>query len=45
MIVKDQRVLFPICAVNFTEDEWKGIYLDSKAYGWLKSSAPIRIIK
>ena len=33
MTVKDQKVLFPICAVNFTEDEWKGIYRDSKAYG------------
>ena len=33
MTIKDQKVLLPICAVNFTEDEWKGIYRDSKAYG------------
>ena len=24
MIYKEQNILFPICAVNFTEDEWKG---------------------
>ena len=32
MIYKEQNILFPICAVNFTEDEWCGIYRDSKAY-------------
>ena len=32
MIYKEQNILFPICAVNFTEDEWKGIYRDSKDY-------------
>lgn len=32
MIYKDQNILFPICAVNFTEDEWKGIYRDAKDY-------------
>ena len=32
MIYKEQNILFPICAVNFTEDEWKGIYQDSKDY-------------
>ena len=32
MIYKEQNILFPICAVNFTEDEWFGIYRDSKDY-------------
>lgn len=32
MIYKEKNILFPICAVNFTEDEWKGIYRDSKDY-------------
>ena len=30
MIYKDNRVLFPICAVNFTQEEWIGIYQDAK---------------
>ena len=29
----EQRILFPICAVNFTQEEWFGIYRDSKDYG------------
>ncbi len=32
MIYKEANILFPICAVNFTEDEWKHIYRDSKDY-------------
>ena len=32
MIYKEQNILFPICAVNFTDDEWKGIYRDAKDY-------------
>ena len=32
MIYKETNILFPICAVNFTEDEWKRIYRDSKDY-------------
>lgn len=32
MIYKEQNILFPNCAVNFTEDEWIGIYNDSKDY-------------
>ena len=32
MIYKEQNILFPICAVNFTEEEWFGIYHDSKDY-------------
>ena len=33
MIYKEQNILFPICAVNFTEEEWRGIYRDAKDYG------------
>lgn len=32
MIYKDEHVLFPICAVYFTKEEWIGIYKDSKDY-------------
>jgi DUF438 domain-containing protein len=32
MIYKEQNILFPICAVNFTENEWYEIYRDSKDY-------------
>lgn len=32
MIHQDQNVLFPICAVNFTEAEWFNVYQDSKDY-------------
>lgn len=32
MIYKEKNILFPICAVNFTEEEWAGIYFDSKDY-------------
>lgn len=32
MVYKEQNILFPICAVNFTEEEWYGIYQDSKDY-------------
>ena len=32
MIYKEQNILFPICAVNFTEAEWKGVYRDAKDY-------------
>ena len=33
IIYKEQNILFPICAVNFTEAEWQGIYRDAKDYG------------
>ncbi|MCI5569694.1 MAG: DUF438 domain-containing protein [Lachnospiraceae bacterium] len=32
MIYKEQKILFPICAVNFTDEEWYGIYQDAKDY-------------
>ena len=32
MIYKEQNILFPNCAVNFTEDEWIHIYHDAKDY-------------
>lgn len=32
MIYKEANILFPICAVNFTVEEWYGIYEDAKDY-------------
>lgn len=32
MIYKEDNILFPNCAVNFTKDEWIGIYHDAKDY-------------
>ncbi len=32
MIYKEANILFPICAVNFTDAEWKSIYQDAKDY-------------
>ena len=32
MIYKEENILFPICAVNFSDEEWFGIYHDSKDY-------------
>ena len=32
MIYKEQNILLPICATNFTEDDWIRIYYDSKDY-------------
>lgn len=32
MVDKEQNILFPICAANFTQEEWYGIYRDSKDY-------------
>ena len=32
MVFKDEKILFPMCAVNFTEEEWRGIYRDSRDY-------------
>lgn len=32
MVYKENNILFPICAVNFTKEEWQGIYEDSKDY-------------
>lgn len=32
MIYKEKNILFPICAVNFTDEEWMQIYRDSKDY-------------
>lgn len=49
MIYKENNILFPICAVNFTEAEWHGIYRDSKDYAdclgvtgevWTEAEAP-----
>lgn len=32
MIYKEENILLPLCAANFTDDEWKQIYRDSKDY-------------
>ncbi|MDD5922523.1 MAG: PAS domain-containing protein, partial [Eubacteriales bacterium] len=32
MIYKEANILFPICAVNFTKEEWYEIYRDNKDY-------------
>ena len=32
MIYKEANILFPNCALNFTEEEWYGIYQDAKDY-------------
>lgn len=32
MIYKEENILFPNCAANFTREEWVGIYFDSKDY-------------
>ena len=32
MIYKEANIFFPNCALNFIEDEWFGIYRDSKDY-------------
>lgn len=32
MIYKEQNILFPNCAVNFTQTDWYGIYQDAKDY-------------
>lgn len=32
MIYKENNILFPICAERFSDEEWRGIYRDSKAY-------------
>lgn len=33
MLYKENKILFPMCAVNFAEEEWMGIYRDSGDYG------------
>lgn len=32
MIYKENNILFPVCAANFTESEWQQIYRDAKDY-------------
>ena len=32
MIYKEKNILFPICAVNFTADDWYSVYRDSGDY-------------
>lgn len=32
MIYKEENILFPICAENFSDEEWRQIYRDGKGY-------------
>lgn len=32
MTFKENRILFPVCTSNFTEEDWQQIYVDSKVY-------------
>lgn len=32
MTFKENNILFPVCVANFSDDEWKQIYADSKSY-------------
>ena len=32
MTFKENHILFPVCTANFTDEEWRQIYVDSKAY-------------
>ncbi|MDO5016429.1 MAG: DUF438 domain-containing protein [Eubacteriales bacterium] len=32
MIYKEKNILYPLCAVYFTEEDWQGIYHDAKDY-------------
>ncbi len=40
MLYKEENILFPICAVNLSEEEWFGIYQDSKDYATCFSVTP-----
>ena len=40
MIYKEANILFPNCAVHFTEEEWTGIYQDAKDYAVCLSVEP-----
>lgn len=40
MIYKEENILFPICAVNFQEEEWLQIYEDAKDYAPCLSVEP-----
>lgn len=33
MTFKEDRILFPVCAANLSDDDWKQMYADSKGYG------------
>lgn len=33
MTFKENRILFPVCAANFSDDDWRQMYADSKSYG------------
>lgn len=33
MTFKENSILFPVCAANFSDEDWKRLYADSKTYG------------
>ena len=41
MIYKEANILFPVCAANFTEDDWKRLYFDSKDYPACRGVEPM----
>ena len=42
MIYKENNILFPNCAVHFTQEEWAGIYQDAKDYATCPGVEPKR---
>ena len=42
MIYKENNILFPNCAVHFTQEEWAGIYQDAKDYATCLGVEPER---
>ncbi len=41
MIYKEANILFPVCAANFTEEEWMQIYQDAKDYAVCLGVKPV----
>lgn len=40
MTFKENRILFPVCAANLSDDDWKQMYADSKSYGFCLGVKP-----
>lgn len=40
MTFKENRILFPVCAANLSDDDWRQIYVDNKAYDVCLGVAP-----
>ena len=41
MTFKENLILFPVCAANFTASDWQQIYVDSKAYATCLGVEPL----